>query len=506
MRDIDFLFVHPSTHYRVQGSGVADLVTFITMPLGTIALADLLDRNGFSTLAIHTGIEQMYDRGFQVEDLLRSYSPSVVGIDLHWFVHAYDAIRIAEIVKQNSDAFVLFGGFTASYFAEEIMSNFGCVDAVITGDAEVPLLEFMKKRQGGRLDEVQNLLYREGGSIKRSERVYIAGEDDLRRLNYGNFKLLKNHDKYHRAITQSGDLDVYPWKIKLRRHAWAPLGRGCAVNCSYCGGGSNAHCLLTGRRSPIFHPVEQIVETLAMFEEQHIDTTYMDFDPYPDRRYFSELFEAIRREGVDIGTEFNLWSPSGRAFVRDFSRTFNPVYSTLVMSPESGSEEVRRMNKGFYFDNHELFKWLEHARQERVQLEIYFASGLSGETPENFGETIDLAKAMIHDYPVVVMLCNPIVMEPASPRYLRPDEFGIVKMRLRSFMDIYDHHRRLAMGIPVESQIGYETIWQTEKQIIENSMRFEKEITSIQPRRWASLMNGEDVLRFRERQSPSNSH
>jgi len=496
VKEIDCLFIHPSTHYRSKGPGLSDLVTFITMPLGTIALADLLDRHGYSTLIFHTGIEQMYDRSFNVADLFRRYDPSVVGIDLHWFVHSYDVIRIARVAKQHSEAFVVLGGFTASYFAEEILSQFRCVDAVIKGDAEIPLLELMKRRPGGRLDEVPNLLYRDGDSIRSSGGTFIADEDALGQLNYSNFKLLSNYDRYHRAINQSGDLDPYAWKIRLKRQAWVPLGRGCPVECSYCGGGLNAHRLLTGRRGPIFHPKEQVVETLARFEEERIDSTYMDFDPHPERRYYRELFEMIRKEKIDISTEFALWSPSDRAFIRDFARTFNPLYSTLVLSPESGSEEVRRRNKGFYYDNEELFTWLGSAKQELVPTEIYFATGLSWETAESFEETIKLAEAILDNYPVVTMSCNPLVMEPASPRYLQPEKFGI-KPKIRGFIDYYNMFWGLAEGLPIETQIGYETIWQTEAQIIENSVRFDKVIASAQPRRWKRLMDGEEVLHFK---------
>jgi radical SAM superfamily enzyme YgiQ (UPF0313 family) len=475
-----------------------DLVTFITMPLGILALADFLDRQGYSTSILHTGIEQMHDRNFQIEDFFRKCTPSVVGIDLHWFVHSFDALRIARLVKKHSNAFVVLGGFTASYFAEEIMRRFRCVDAVIQGDAEVPLLELMRKRRKGRLKEVSNLLYREGDSIKSSKKSYVANEEDLKKLNYCNFKLLINYNKYHRVIFQSGDLDIYHSKIKLRKHAWAPLGRGCSVNCSYCGGGLNAHCLLTGRRTPLFHPKEQVVETLAEFEEKHIDTTYMDFDPYPDRRYFKELFELIRKEKIDISTQFNLWSPSDKSFIRDFTRTFNPLYSTLILSPESGSETVRKKNKGFYYNNKELFTWLDVAKEELAQLEIYFATGLSWETAENFEETIELAKAILNEYPAVVMTCSPLVMEPASPRYLQPDKFGITNLKFRSFIDYYHHYRQLAEGLNVESQLGYETIWQTEEQIIKNSTRFMKVLTSEQPKRWKQLMDGEETLNFKK--------
>ncbi|MFQ6054078.1 MAG: hypothetical protein ACE5OO_07630 [Candidatus Bathyarchaeia archaeon] len=228
----------------------------------------------------------------------------------------------------------------------------------------------------------------------------------------------------------------------------------------------------------------------------------MDFDPDPDRRFYHELFEMIRREGVDISTEFALWSPSDRAFIRDFARTFNPLYSTLVLSPESGSEEVRRRNKGFYYDNGELFRWLDDAKRELVPVEIYFATGLSWETAESFEETVRLARAILDDYPVVTMSCNAIVMEPASPRYLHPEEFG-VKPKIRGFIDYYNLFRGLAEGLPVESQLGYETIWQTEAEIIDNSRRFEKMISAAQPRRWRRLMDGDEALRLpASRRSP----
>lgn len=122
MVKVDFLFLHPTTHVRKPPSPTgADNLAYAVMPVGTIALADLLDREGYETRIIHTGVEQTRDRNFSVESLLKKYDASVVGIDLHWYVHSYDAIRIAESVKQSSNAFVVLGWFTASFFAEEIL-------------------------------------------------------------------------------------------------------------------------------------------------------------------------------------------------------------------------------------------------------------------------------------------------------------------------------------------------------------------------------------------------
>lgn len=470
------------------------------MPLGTIALADLLEKNGYSAKIVHSGIEQIYDRDFQIEKLFKIYDPNVVGIDLHWYVHSYDAMRIGRIAKELSNGFVVLGGFTSSYFAEEIMSKFNFIDAVITGDAEIPLLELMKKKENNDFDLVPNLFYRKEGLVKHTTKKYIAGEEDLRQLDYTNFKLLTNYDKYHRVMTQAGDLDPYSSNIQLKKQAWVPLGRGCSVNCSYCGSGVDGHYILTGRNKPLFHPKEQVVYTLAKFEEENIDSIYMAFDPLKDRKYYHELFKMMREENIDISAQFELWSLSDKNFIQDFQRTFNPLYSTLMLSPESGSEDVREKNKGFYYSNNELFHWLNDALDSFTPLEIYFASGLSWETKENFEETINIAEAIIKDYPVVTMSCNPIQIEPGGLRYIQPDKYG-TKPKWVNFMDYYNHFECRAKGLHIDSQIGYETIWQTEEQIIENSVRFEEKNKDIIPR-WKLISDGKETLTFFRRTHP----
>lgn len=495
MREIDFLFIHPTTHYYSHDAPVKDLLTFVTMPLGTIAIADLIYRNGFSTKIFHTGIEQTYNRSFRVEEIFSEYAPAMVGIDLHWYVHSYDAIRIARIAKRHTNAYVVLGGFTASYFSREILKDHEYIDAVIEGDAEIPLLTLVETGPEKDLDEVPNLVYRKNKSVKTSKKKFIASAKDLGMLDYTNFDLLLNYDKYHRSINQSGDLGPYTFKTPIKKLAWIPLGRGCSVNCSYCGGGNDAHCRLTSRRKPLYHPMKQIVETLRRFELEGIDSTYMDFDPDTDRSFYHKLFNEIRKEKIDISTAFALWSPSNKKFVQDFSDTFNPVYTTLVLSPESGSEKVRRINKGFYYDNETFLKWMGYAMGEFVPIEIYFASGLSGETPENFNDTMRLAEKVIENGPVVSMSCNPIQLEPGGKWFEAPKKYGIIRKFTR-FADFYDLFRKLSIGMNVESRLGYDTKWQKEEQILENSFRFDQIFSRAQPSYWTEILEGAKTLDF----------
>lgn len=58
MSKLDCLFLHPSTTMRVRQRGspqVEDRIRNVIMPMGTIAIADLLEREGYSVKIIHTG-------------------------------------------------------------------------------------------------------------------------------------------------------------------------------------------------------------------------------------------------------------------------------------------------------------------------------------------------------------------------------------------------------------------------------------------------------------------
>jgi radical SAM superfamily enzyme YgiQ (UPF0313 family) len=471
MKVFDCILLHPTTHFQI--SPYEERLRYVIMPMGYVASADLLEREGFGVRIFHTGLERMCNPYFTEEELFRRYEALIVGIDLHWYSHAYDALRLARLVKQVSNAFVVLGGFTASYFAEEILSEFSCVDAVICGEAEVPLLELMKHRINGDLREVPNLLYRDAGSIKRSRRRYVATTQDLDQLDFSNLSLLENWDKYIKLTCENDDL-----RPKFKTQGWVCIGRGCSVNCSYCGGGKNAYKNLTGRSTPIFRSKKKIVETLRVFEERKISCAYIDFDPYPSRRrFYHELFEMIRHEKIDVSAQFLLWSLSDRQLLQDFKRTFNPLYSTITLSPESGSEYIRKLNKGFYYDNVSLLRWLNYAKDEMIPVELYFTSGLSWETKDHFEETINLGRKIAKDYPMVVsIVCNPIILEPCCPRFISPKEYGI-SLKFRRFKDFYNTYERFAKGLPIISSLGYETEQLSETEIIQLSQRFNEVVT-----------------------------
>lgn len=471
---LDFLFLHPSTHFkRPPTPEGADKLSYVVMPVGTLALADLLIRNSFETRVVHTAIEQALNPEFHIREILTKYDPEFVGIDLHWYVHAYDAIRLAQQVQEFSSAKVVLGGYTASFFADEIVSNYSCIDAVIRGDAERPLLELLQHRTLHDYHRIPNFVYRRDNAVKHSKSHYVADAKTINQLNFANFPLL-NHFKQYLKFSLSVELGY----SNLKKQAYPCLGRGCTADCTYCGGGQNAQRALTGAEKPLFITPENVIHQLRAFTELQIDSVYMGFDPCAEARsYHQTLFALIRQEGLDLGCQFELWDLVPRDFIQDFRRTFNPLFSSFVHSIQSGSEEIRKLNMGFPYSNDTLFRWLDDLKAELMPVEVAFAAGLPGETSQHFNQTIRLAQRIREEYPMVLnMYCIPLTIEPNSPMFLAPEKYGVI-LKFQAFQDYYDFFANIAKGLPFQSVLGYETNTLNEAQILDLSRRFYTALT-----------------------------
>lgn len=138
---MDILFLHtPKFQNYYKPIGHFSFILF--PPIGLLGLADYLRRNGHAARIIHLGVEQHKYGPLDMGRIIAEEKPSIVGLDLHWHFQSYDVIEIARKIKTVSpQTAVLLGGFTASIFAEEILRDFSCVDFVIRGDSEVPLVE-----------------------------------------------------------------------------------------------------------------------------------------------------------------------------------------------------------------------------------------------------------------------------------------------------------------------------------------------------------------------------
>ena len=446
MEKIDCLFINTpkmNSYYKPLGDFILDTY----MPMGLLAMADSLTKKGFSSKIIHLGVEWILNHDFSILNYLKGRKVKVIAIPLHWHHQSYDAIELArKIKKAHPKVYIVLGGYTASYFDEEILERFSFIDGIIRGDGEKPILSLVraiiKKRA---LSRVPNLTWRKGSKVLKNKLSYIAIQKDLDELSFTNFKLLKNYQIYIRYV---GFLPFFAKNFSKEanylmfsyRSPTFPLftGRGCLANCTYCGGGREAQEYINGRGEPVFRSQEKVLESIKEAKEYGYETVLMDFHPFPQSDdYYIKLFQMIRKERIYMECLFGCFSLPSKEFVEEFHKTFPGRKSTIWLSPESGVEMVRKKIRGFFYTNGQIMESLEHLNRLNITTELYFTFGFPFEKEEDALKTKRFAFYLKKRFKCVwAIRAYPLEMEPGSPWQRNPERYGVVSNR-KSFIDFY---------------------------------------------------------------------
>jgi radical SAM superfamily enzyme YgiQ (UPF0313 family) len=437
----DVIYVHPARH--AADAGFQDLGFYFFMPVGVIGLANLLRREGVSVRGINYPAELVRDRSFRLRPWLKAQDGvRLVMIDLHWFEHAYGAISVARTCRELlPGAKVLLGGFTASFYAAEILSSFPEVDFVIRGDAEVPLSALARElgRAAPDLSAVPNLTYRRDGQVVENGLTYCAAAAELDALDFVDLDFLEHADVYRRLQFEPTGLtrDL----IDPRGH-WLCIGRGCAFDCAFCGGGSRSQALLAGREAVVLRAPAAVAADIERLASMGIHQVSPNLDPaVMGHDYWSALFAELRRRGVRIGINNELFQLPTAEFVADFLRTADIARSELAFTLLSGSDKVRRMN-GKFHTNQRLFPILVQLKAAGVPIYVYFSLNLPGEDERTFRETLQLARRIGQTYPphLLKMINQLHTLDPCCPMSREPGRFS-AHITLRRFADYYDYCR-----------------------------------------------------------------
>ena len=457
-KPVDFLFVHVpklGNYYKLT-----DEYTYVNyLPVGVFAICDLLNRNGVQSRIKHLGLETILDGSFSIAQWVKDHRIPVVGMSLHWHFQSYDVIDVAKKIKATSpDTIIVLGGLTASRFASEILECFEQIDAVIRGDADKGVVSFAQTVLTEERDYfwVENCVWRSGsGKIVNNGISFVADAEAISSYDYANLSLLDHHDAYRDyykmpMFWMNNATFEENLNIRMSSETMFPLalGRGCPMNCSYCGGGRSAHKKLGGREQIAMRSVESVVKTMQSAVEYGYSGFLSSYDPTPnDDRYYLSLLETMRREKVKPGWGLEFWGLPSERLIEAFTRTVDMQRSYIALSPESGSEKVRRRNKGMYYSNDALFKAMDLLEKYNVPTVIYFTIGLVDETAEDINRTVALRTLLKKKWRKIIegVFCVPIQIEPGSPIFENPEKYGVISTR-STFMDFYDSHSRNDSG------------------------------------------------------------
>lgn len=470
------LFLHVpkfSSYYKP----LDEFMNITYIPMGVFALADLVSKLNISVEIVHLGIEWILDHNFSIIQYIKNQKNiKVIYMPLFWHYQSYDVIQVASKIKNNfPDIFVILGGFTASYFADEIIEKFNFIDCIIKGYAEKPIVELTKlliNLENFEKNNINNnpiLSFKNFIVSKKSKiykylikntnpsnlklddnlcEIYITDQKIFDSLRFSSLGLLKNHHYYVKLfsfpLAYSKNLSIKD-NIKYNNMGLVmfPLevGRGCTTSCSWCAGCNKNQYKMNYTYKIMWRDTNKVIETIKEALTFGYKTFAICFDPLPNsQEYYLELFDKIKQQNIKCGLYFECYSLPTFKFIKKFYETFDLNNSVIAISPECGNEEVRKKNKGFYFSNNEFFEILNLLASYKIKTDIFFTMGIPFENIKTLYDTKELIYKIHKTYKNIGrMMTWGIQVEPGSPLFEYPEQFNAITDR-KCFLDFYKIH------------------------------------------------------------------
>jgi B12-binding domain/radical SAM domain protein len=451
-------------------------------PIGFTTMAEYLERHGFRVRILNLAVRMLNQESFDPEDLIRRLHPAAFGIDLHWLPHAHGALAVAEIVKRyHPDTPVIFGGFSSTYFHEELI-RYPFVDYIVRGDsAEEPLRQLMTCLTGNHanddglpgpasLHDVPNLTWRSAdGTVHINPHSYRPDNLDHVMLDYRYVV---------RAAARDMDLGSYvPFKDWMDYPILAALScRGCTQSCVICGGSAHAFQQMHGRSKPAFRNPEMLAEDVRRSAAMSRGPVFILGDlRQAGKGYADRFFNAIHGFAGPVMLE--LFSPASREFLQQMADAL-PNF-TLEVSLESHDPAVRRAF-GKPYGNESIERTLGDALAVGARrLDVFFMIGLPQQTQRSVLETIDYCENLLRRFGKdgrLAPFISPLApfLDPGSRGFEDPDQHGY-----RLLARTLEEHRKRLVAPSWKYVLNYETNWMTRDQLVDVTYAAGKRLNRI---------------------------
>jgi len=470
----DLILLHPPSVYdfrqkTILYGPVSDLIpsspVFELYPIGFASIAEYLERAGYQARIVNLAGRMLNNKNFNAEAMIKRLRAPVFGIDLHWLVHAHGAIEVAKLVKRyHPEAKVVVGGFSASYYYQELL-QYPEIDYVLRGDStEDPFRQLMDCIVNKREPEaVPNLVWRDSqGRMQENPFSYVP--TDLSNV------MVNHYDSIIRSVIRHRDLASYiPFKGWLRYPITAVLTcRGCTQNCVVCGGSASAFRHFYNREKAVFRSPEAVardVKRIGRFSRGPIFILGDLCQPGDDYAY--ELLRLLQKDRLKNQLILELFSPASGDLLRQMSLA-SPNFC-LEISPESHDPEVRRA-AGKHYSNQALEQTLSDALDAGCgRLDVFFMIGLPRQTPQSVMDTIDYCGSLLERFrgdKRLSLFIAPIspFLDPGSLGFEQPERYGY-----RILFRTLEEHRQALLSPSWKYSLNYETEWMTRQQIVDTA-------------------------------------
>ena len=274
-------------------------------------------------------------------------------------------INLAQRAKERK-ATVVLGGPHVSSLEKIIMQKRKFIDAVISGQGELPFTLFLEKIP---MDKIPNLSYRNNGSIMiNSRRVF-----DINRLPL-DYSFI-NLTKYWNAFS------------KNRKEEFThPISYYTQKGCNW---GKCIFCAIPTKQLTRKSPEKVWREIQIITREYQIDYIYETGDSFTDDPLWQEELAKAKPPSLNLSWEiFSRANVINEETVKYLKRI--GVYKVFIGVETGDPKLLRRINKGHTLDD--VINAAKLLKQHEIKLVPSFMCGVAGETKSSIKKTIDFAK------------------------------------------------------------------------------------------------------------------
>jgi len=470
MAQADLVLLHPPAIYDFRKrpitlGPISDVIPstpiFEMYPVGFASISEYLERKGFRVRIVNIALKMLKSERFDAERFIASLKPRAFGIDLHWMPHCHGSLALAEIIKQyHPDTPVIFGGFSATYFHEEIIREYPQVDYVVRGDsAEEPLCQLMQViRDGGDPAEVPNLTWRDNGKVRTNPVTHLPADLNAVAIDYGHIM---------RQVARYRDLSGY---IPFTNWFSYPLTavftcRGCTHHCKTCGASVQALKGMEGRTRPAFRDPVLLARDIINVQHHLNAPIFIIGDILqPGKDYAENLLRELRKSKIKNHMVYEFFRPPSAGLVEEIAHA-TPNFN-IQISPESHDEEVRKAF-GRPYSNRSLESFLgEAVRHGAKRIDLFFMTGLPKQNYDSVLDTATYCRHLLEQYgrdKTLFPFISPLApfLDPGSMVFEEPERFGY-----RLLFRTLEEHRRALEGPSWKYFLNYETEWMTRDDIV----------------------------------------
>ena len=275
--------------------------------VGILYIASYLKRNGINAYCKYNNLDVDYNSlKSDLEKLINEIEPQIVGVSIKWFPHISRGLEICKMIKEISkDIEVVIGGNSSTIYNEEFIKN-DFVDYVVCGDGEVPLLKICKEEH-----YIPNCIYKKNGKIIKNPITYV--QDD------------KNSNDIY--LSNLDDILVSKELLYCVPYYYIYTGKGCLMNCFYCGGCLDAQKKQFNREKPFLRGISEVRKDLIECKKYASTFLFIDSFEIDTLSYHRELWQ-----GIDLSNHFchfYFYKIPSEEFINILTNTFKYVYINI---------------------------------------------------------------------------------------------------------------------------------------------------------------------------------